>query len=70
MERRIDKCIKYVLVAGKKALGDAGLSWQGPEIKDLDPARCGILIGSAFGGMQSFASAIEALEYQSKCVDS
>jgi 3-oxoacyl-(acyl-carrier-protein) synthase len=25
--------IKYVLVSGKKALGDAGLAWQGDDIK-------------------------------------
>lgn len=33
MERRLDKAIKYVLVSGKKALGDAGLDWQGDAIK-------------------------------------
>jgi hypothetical protein len=63
-ERRLDKAIKYVLVSGKKALADAGLDWQGDDIKQLDKARCGILIGSAFGGMQTFATAVEALETQ------
>lgn len=33
MERRLDKTIKYVMVSGKKALADAGLAWDGPEIK-------------------------------------
>eukprot|EP00879_Flechtneria_rotunda_P028091 GHRR01030169.1.p1 GENE.GHRR01030169.1~~GHRR01030169.1.p1 ORF type:complete len:211 (+),score=59.76 GHRR01030169.1:254-886(+) len=66
LERRLDKTIKYVLVSGKKALADAGLDWQGDSIKDLDKARCGILIGSAFGGMQCFTTAVEALETQSK----
>ncbi|WIA38565.1 hypothetical protein OEZ86_001879 [Tetradesmus obliquus] len=65
MERRLDKSIKFVLVSGKKALADAGLDWQGQDIKELDKARCGILIGSAFGGMQTFATAVEALELQS-----
>ena len=32
---------RYVLVAGKKALGDAGLAWDGPEIRELDAARAG-----------------------------
>jgi hypothetical protein len=32
-------------VAGKKALEDAGLPWEGPELQDLDRQRCGILIG-------------------------
>lgn len=34
--------------------------------QQLDKARCGILIGSAFGGMQTFATAVEALETQSE----
>lgn len=33
MERRLDKTIKYVMVSGKKALADAGLAWDGQEIK-------------------------------------
>jgi 3-oxoacyl-(acyl-carrier-protein) synthase len=33
MERRLDKAIKFVLVSGKKALADAGLDWQGQDIK-------------------------------------
>jgi len=65
MERRLDRTIKFVLVSGKKALQDAGLSWSGQDIKELNKARCGILIGSAFGGMNAFATAVEALETQS-----
>ena len=34
-----------MMVAGKKALGDAGLPWEGPELKDLDRQRCGVLVG-------------------------
>jgi hypothetical protein len=34
--------------------------------QQLNKARCGILIGSAFGGMQTFATAVEALETQGK----
>ena len=33
MVNRIDACIKYIITCGKKALGDAGLKWDGPEIK-------------------------------------
>ncbi|KIY95883.1 3-oxoacyl-[acyl-carrier-protein (ACP)]synthase III [Monoraphidium neglectum] len=65
MERRLDKCIKFVMVAGKKALQDASLPFEGKELGDLNRARCGILIGSAFGGMSTFATAVEALETQS-----
>jgi recombinational DNA repair ATPase RecF len=35
-------------------------------LQELDKTRCGILIGSAFGGMQTFATAVEALELQSE----
>ncbi|GBF95373.1 hypothetical protein Rsub_07801 [Raphidocelis subcapitata] len=62
MERRLDKCIKFVMVAGKKALQDSGLPYQGKDLGELNPARCGILIGSAFGGMSTFATAVEVLE--------
>lgn len=41
MVRRIDDCLKCTLVAGKSALADAGLKWDGPELKDLDKQRCG-----------------------------
>lgn len=64
MERRLDKCLKYILVAGKKALRDAGLPTDKSEMQGLDVSRCGILIGSAMGGMTSFSTAVEALETQ------
>lgn len=34
------------MVSGKKALADAGLPWDGPELRDIDRSRCGILIGA------------------------
>ncbi len=49
-------------VAGKKALEDAHLAPTGTDIKQLNLQRCGILIGSAMGGMTSFSNAVEALE--------
>lgn len=48
-------------VSGKKALVDAGLDPNQMPIKDLDPGRCGILIGTAMGGMNSFSNAVDAL---------
>lgn len=38
------------MVAGKTALADAGLPWEGAELKDLDRQRCGILIGARAPG--------------------
>lgn len=50
MAKRMDKFMWYLLTAGKKALEDAGMT---SEILDsLDKSKCGILIGSAMGGMQ------------------
>ncbi len=66
MERRLDRTIKFVLLAGKKALGDAGLQWDGADLKEIDLMRCGTVVGSAFGGMSTFATAVEALETQSE----
>lgn len=48
--RRMDKFMLYLLTAGKKAVLDAGLTEV--EMEALDKSRCGVLIGSAMGGMQ------------------
>lgn len=40
----------YMLTAGKKALADGGLTDDAMD--ELDKARCGVLIGSAMGGMK------------------
>lgn len=45
----------------EQALADAGLAWDGDKISDLDKSRCGILIGSAMGGMMTFSQAIDDL---------
>src|ERR1700760_313377 len=57
--RRVDKCIAYAMVAGKKALENAGL--QGEELERLQKIRCGILIGSGMGGMSVFADGVQTL---------
>lgn len=63
MARRVDPCISYGMVAAKKALADAGFGTEESR-ESLDKSRAGVLIGSAFGGMHSFAGAIEALTTQ------
>ena len=58
--RRMDAVIKYALVAGKKALQDASIDFEKPgEDGNLRLNRCGILVGTAMGGMQTFATAVE-----------
>uniref|UniRef100_UPI001CB9D576 3-oxoacyl-[acyl-carrier-protein] synthase II, chloroplastic-like n=1 Tax=Erigeron canadensis TaxID=72917 RepID=UPI001CB9D576 len=59
LSKRVDKFMLYLLAAGKKALEDGGITQH--VIKDLDVAKCGVLIGSALGGMKVFQDGIEAL---------
>lgn len=39
----------YMLTAGKKALADGGIT---EDVMDGLKAKCGVLIGSAMGGMK------------------
>ena len=50
--RRMDKVHQYAICAGKRALRDAGV-W-GEDLEKLDKTRCGVLVGSAMGGMQVY----------------
>ena len=50
--RRMDKVHQYAVVAGKRALQDAGL-W-GDDLESMDKTKCGVLVGSAMGGMQVY----------------
>ncbi|CAL9027505.1 unnamed protein product [Prunus brigantina] len=62
--RRMDKFMLYMLTAGKKALADGGIT---EDVMDqIDKAKCGVLIGSAMGGMKVFNDAIEALRVSYK----
>lgn len=67
LSKRMDKFMLYMLTAGKKALADGGIT---EDIMDeLDKTKCGVLIGSAMGGMQVFNDAIEALRISYKKVN-
>ncbi len=57
--RRVDPFIRYVMVAGKKALEKGNLT--GDNLTKLNKSRCGIIIGSGMGGMQVFSDGIETL---------
>eukprot|EP00889_Picochlorum_renovo_P002438 jgi/Picre1/29468/NNA_004856.t1 len=57
--KRQDKVMLYLQVAGKKALEAAGVSWEDDDT--LDKTKCGILIGTAMGGLMTFSTAAEAL---------
>jgi len=50
LSKRMDKFMLYMLTAGKKALVDAGIT---EDLMDqLNKEKCGVLIGSAMGGMK------------------
>ncbi|BAT76905.1 3-oxoacyl-[acyl-carrier-protein] synthase II, chloroplastic [Vigna umbellata] len=64
LSKRMDKFMLYMLTAGKKALVDAGIT---EDLMDqLNKEKCGVLIGSAMGGMKVFNDAIEALRISYK----
>jgi 3-oxoacyl-[acyl-carrier-protein] synthase II len=57
--RRVDKFIAFTMVAGKKALENAGLPLD--QLDSLKKEKCGILIGSGMGGMSVFADGVQTL---------
>ena len=54
LSKRMDKFMLYMLTAGKKALADGGITED--VMNELDKVRCGVLIGSAMGGMKVTSS--------------
>ncbi len=57
--RRVDKSIAYTMVAGKKALENAGIKVE--TFDQQQKMRSGILIGSGMGGMSVFADGVQTL---------
>jgi 3-oxoacyl-[acyl-carrier-protein] synthase II len=57
--RRVDPFIRYVMVAGKKALEMGGLDKE--ALQKLDKKRAGIIIGSGMGGMSVFYDGVDTL---------
>nr|GMD30272.1 3-oxoacyl-[acyl-carrier-protein] synthase II, chloroplastic-like [Ipomoea batatas] len=64
LSKRLDRFMLFMLTAGKKALVDGGITDD--VMDELDKKRCGVLIGSALGGMRIFSDAIEALRVSYK----
>eukprot|EP00894_Picocystis_sp_ML_P004450 jgi/Pico_ML_1/54967/g97.t1 len=58
-DRRLDAVLRYGLVAGNKALADAGLDAAGQE--NLDKTRAGMLISSGMGGITVFQDGVTNL---------
>lgn len=51
--RRVDQCIRYAAVAGKKAVESAGV-----DLAKVDLERCGMVIGSGMGGMETYSNGV------------
>nr|GMD11603.1 3-oxoacyl-[acyl-carrier-protein] synthase I, chloroplastic [Ipomoea batatas] len=58
-DRRLDDCLRYCIVAGKKALENADLGADG--IGKIDKERAGILVGTGMGGLTVFSDGVQAL---------
>ncbi|KAK6147564.1 hypothetical protein DH2020_018476 [Rehmannia glutinosa] len=52
LSKRMDRFMLYMLTAGKKALADGGITDD--VMDELNKTRCGVLIGSAMGGMKGW----------------
>ena len=50
LSKRMDKFMLYLLTAGKKALAYGGVTEE--VMSQVDKTKCGVLIGSAMGGMK------------------
>lgn len=58
-QRRTDRYCQYALCAAHQALEDCG-----SDLKDLDPYRVGVIVGSGIGGIQTFEE--EHTKYEQK----
>uniref|UniRef100_A0A3P5ZHQ3 beta-ketoacyl-[acyl-carrier-protein] synthase I n=1 Tax=Brassica campestris TaxID=3711 RepID=A0A3P5ZHQ3_BRACM len=56
LSKRMDKFMLYLLTAGKKALADGGVT-SDEVMAEFNKAKCGVLIGSAMGGMKVHSEA-------------
>ncbi|MCI0381932.1 MAG: beta-ketoacyl-ACP synthase II [Chlamydiae bacterium] len=57
--RRVDTFIRYTVVAGKRAMEQAGL--KNEALEKLNKEKCGILIGSGMGGMNVFYDGVQTI---------
>ena len=59
--RRMDDCLRYALVSGKKAMMSAGIEIGNEAFEKLNKDRCGVLIGSGMGGLTVFQDGVTNL---------
>ncbi|BAF14818.1 Os04g0445700 [Oryza sativa Japonica Group] len=60
-DRRLDDCLRYCIVSGKKALENAGLGKGSDGHTKLDKVRAGVLVGTGMGGLTVFSDGVQNL---------
>lgn len=60
-DRRLDDCLRYCIVSGKKALEAAGLALGSDAMDKIDKSRAGVLVGTGMGGLQVFSDGVQNL---------
>ncbi|XP_030551495.1 3-oxoacyl-[acyl-carrier-protein] synthase I, chloroplastic-like [Rhodamnia argentea] len=58
-DRRLDDCLRYCIVAAKKALEDADLG--GDRRSKIEKERAGVLVGTGMGGLTVFSDGVQNL---------
>ncbi|KAJ7518566.1 hypothetical protein O6H91_21G074900 [Diphasiastrum complanatum] len=58
-DRRLDNCIRFCLVSGKKALIHAQLGKE--NLEKMDKERIGVLVGTGMGGATVFSDGVQSL---------
>ncbi|PAN25333.1 hypothetical protein PAHAL_4G293400 [Panicum hallii] len=60
-DRRLDDCLRYCIVSGKKALEAAGIAHGSKPMEKIDKARAGVLVGTGMGGLTVFSDGVQNL---------
>ncbi|PKA65006.1 3-oxoacyl-[acyl-carrier-protein] synthase I, chloroplastic [Apostasia shenzhenica] len=60
-DKRLDDCLRYCLVSGKKALEHADLAVGSTALNKIDKVRAGVLVGTGMGGLTVFSDGVQAL---------
>ncbi|KAM7254589.1 hypothetical protein ACFE04_003969 [Oxalis oulophora] len=67
ISKRADKYLLYMVTAGKKALADGGVTEE--VLSSLPKSRCGVIVGSAMGGLKTITDGVEAMRISYKKVN-
>uniref|UniRef100_A0A0E0D771 3-oxoacyl-[acyl-carrier-protein] synthase n=3 Tax=Oryza TaxID=4527 RepID=A0A0E0D771_9ORYZ len=60
-DRRLDDCLRYCIVSGKKALESAGLALGSKSMDKIEKTRAGVLVGTGMGGLTVFSDGVQNL---------